>query len=59
MDRSGELVRSFALQPRPRSDDVQADDTGHVLTLQPRKPRARAPRRISFDHQTDELVESS
>jgi hypothetical protein len=48
MDRSGKLVRSFVLQPRPHGDDVQADDTGRVLTLQPRKPQAQVPRRISF-----------
>jgi hypothetical protein len=59
MDRSGKLVRSFVLQPRPHSDDVQADDTGRVLTLQPRTPRAQGPRRISFDHEPTELVQSS
>lgn len=50
---------SLTLRPRPRGGAVEAHDTGRVLTLQPRKPRAQAPRRISFDHQPNELMESA
>lgn len=49
--------RSVVLHRRPRRGTVQADDRGRVLILQPRQPRAHAPRRISFDHQPHELVE--
>jgi len=58
MDRSCKLVRSLTLQPA-RSGAVGADDMGRVLWLQPRKPRARVPRRISLDHQPHELIEST
>lgn len=56
---SGRLARSFALRPRSSSDDVKADYGGRVLTFQPRKPEARVPMRVSFDHQPGALIESA
>jgi HSP20 family protein len=56
---SGTFVRSFALPPNARTDDIRADYTDGVLTLRVRKPEEMRARRISINHQPKQLTEST
>jgi len=54
----GKFVRSFALQPNMRTDDIHAEYNDGVLTVRLRKPEETRPKRISINHSQKQIVEA-
>jgi HSP20 family protein len=53
---TGKFVRSFALGPNMRTDDINADYHDGVLVLRLRKPEETKPKRISVNHERKQLT---
>ena len=52
---SGKFVRSFALQPTLRTEDIHAEYHDGVLQISLRKPEETKPKRISISRQPDSV----
>ena len=48
-------MRSFALQPNVRTDDIHAEYHDGVLQISLRKPEETRPKRISISRQPDSV----
>ena len=56
---SGKFVRSFALAPNMRTEDVNAEYHDGVLTVRLRKPEDTKPRRISINRERKQITKKT